>query len=30
VQKNYGCMHMTCRPPCKHEWCWLWYEQCAI
>lgn len=25
VQKNYGCMHMTCRPPCKHEWCWLWY-----
>ncbi|KAF9615083.1 hypothetical protein IFM89_021654 [Coptis chinensis] len=23
IQKNDGCMHMTCRPPCRHEFCWL-------
>nr|XP_025875926.1 probable E3 ubiquitin-protein ligase ARI5 [Oryza sativa Japonica Group] len=23
IEKNRGCMHMTCRPPCLHEFCWL-------
>ncbi|KAF2322250.1 hypothetical protein P3X46_010523 [Hevea brasiliensis] len=23
IEKNHGCMHMTCRPPCKFEFCWL-------
>ncbi|KAJ0230674.1 IBR domain-containing protein [Hirschfeldia incana] len=23
IEKNHGCMHMTCGPPCKHEFCWL-------
>lgn len=23
IEKNQGCMHMTCRAPCKHEFCWL-------
>lgn len=23
IEKNQGCMHMTCYPPCKHEFCWL-------
>uniref|UniRef100_J3N025 RBR-type E3 ubiquitin transferase n=1 Tax=Oryza brachyantha TaxID=4533 RepID=J3N025_ORYBR len=23
IEKNQGCMHMTCRPPCRHEFCWL-------
>ncbi|KAK1325462.1 putative E3 ubiquitin-protein ligase ARI7 [Acorus calamus] len=22
IEKNNGCMHMTCRPPCTHEFCW--------
>ncbi|KAM1036975.1 hypothetical protein FF1_031888 [Malus domestica] len=22
-EKNQGCMHMTCTPPCKFEFCWL-------
>ncbi|KAI5070805.1 hypothetical protein GOP47_0015148 [Adiantum capillus-veneris] len=23
IEKNSGCMHMTCTPPCKFEFCWL-------
>ncbi|PIA38596.1 hypothetical protein AQUCO_02700069v1 [Aquilegia coerulea] len=23
IQKNEGCMHMTCRVPCQYEFCWL-------
>ncbi|KAM3742155.1 hypothetical protein ACB098_07G049500 [Castanea mollissima] len=23
IEKNQGCMHMTCMKPCKHEFCWL-------
>merc|ERR1711879_1118705 len=25
IEKNGGCMHMTCRPPggCGHEFCWI-------
>lgn len=23
IEKNQGCMHMTCRPPCCYEFCWL-------
>ncbi|KAK1381778.1 RBR-type E3 ubiquitin transferase [Heracleum sosnowskyi] len=23
IQKSQGCMHMTCKPPCKHEFCWI-------
>ncbi|CAI9094374.1 OLC1v1030099C1 [Oldenlandia corymbosa var. corymbosa] len=23
IQKNQGCMHMTCPAPCKFEFCWL-------
>ncbi|CAN6883714.1 unnamed protein product [Brassica oleracea] len=23
IEKNHGCMHMTCTPPCKYEFCWL-------
>ncbi|CAK7332071.1 unnamed protein product [Dovyalis caffra] len=23
IEKNKGCMHMTCRLPCKYEFCWL-------
>ncbi|KAF5175750.1 E3 ubiquitin-protein ligase arih1 [Thalictrum thalictroides] len=23
IQKNDGCMHMTCREPCRYEFCWL-------
>nr|BAK06149.1 predicted protein [Hordeum vulgare subsp. vulgare] len=23
IEKNHGCMHMTCSPPCKHQFCWL-------
>ncbi len=23
VEKNQGCMHMTCQAPCRFEWCWL-------
>lgn len=22
IEKNHGCMHMTCTPPCKYEFCW--------
>ena len=23
IEKNHGCMHMTCRRPCGYEFCWL-------
>ncbi|KAG9145212.1 hypothetical protein Leryth_008971 [Lithospermum erythrorhizon] len=23
IEKNQGCMHVTCTPPCKFEFCWL-------
>ncbi|KAE8670291.1 putative E3 ubiquitin-protein ligase ARI7 [Hibiscus syriacus] len=23
IEKNLGCMHMTCMPPCGYEFCWL-------
>ncbi|KAJ0981006.1 hypothetical protein J5N97_009261 [Dioscorea zingiberensis] len=23
IEKDHGCMHMTCTPPCKFEFCWL-------
>ncbi|KAK1381875.1 RBR-type E3 ubiquitin transferase [Heracleum sosnowskyi] len=23
IQKSQGCMHMICKPPCKHEFCWI-------
>lgn len=23
IEKNQGCMHMSCTPPCKFEFCWL-------
>ncbi|TVU04343.1 hypothetical protein EJB05_50077, partial [Eragrostis curvula] len=23
IEKNQGCMHMTCPPPCDHEFCWV-------
>ncbi|KAL6601576.1 hypothetical protein ACP70R_044796 [Stipagrostis hirtigluma subsp. patula] len=26
IEKNEGCMHMTCSPPCRHEFCWLCLE----
>ncbi|ONK72465.1 uncharacterized protein A4U43_C04F19720 [Asparagus officinalis] len=23
IEKNHGCMHMTCSAPCRFEFCWL-------
>ncbi|KAK9138183.1 hypothetical protein Sjap_008777 [Stephania japonica] len=23
IEKNHGCMHMTCTPPCNFQFCWL-------
>uniref|UniRef100_A0A0E0M4H2 RBR-type E3 ubiquitin transferase n=1 Tax=Oryza punctata TaxID=4537 RepID=A0A0E0M4H2_ORYPU len=23
IEKNRGCMHMTCHAPCHHEFCWI-------
>lgn len=23
IEKNQGCMHITCTPPCKFDFCWL-------
>ncbi|KAL4566412.1 hypothetical protein LXL04_030527 [Taraxacum kok-saghyz] len=28
IEKNRICMHMTCNPPCKYEFCWLCFGQC--
>ncbi|CAO2150051.1 unnamed protein product [Urochloa humidicola] len=35
LEKDQGCMHMTCPPPCGHEFCWVcldpWndHQRCA-
>lgn len=33
IEKNMGCMHMTCTQPCYHQFCWLclgsWKEHCT-
>jgi ariadne-1 len=26
IEKNHGCNHMTCRPPCNHQFCWLCFD----
>ncbi|KAI3958366.1 hypothetical protein MKW98_011054 [Papaver atlanticum] len=23
IEKNHGCMHMSCLKPCRHQFCWL-------
>jgi ariadne-1 len=23
IEKNQGCMHMTCKPPCRYGFCWI-------
>ncbi|KAL6654615.1 hypothetical protein ACP70R_008080 [Stipagrostis hirtigluma subsp. patula] len=23
IEKNHGCNHMTCRTPCRHQFCWI-------
>ncbi|KAI3865341.1 hypothetical protein MKW92_016200 [Papaver armeniacum] len=23
IEKNHGCMHMSCSKPCRHQFCWL-------
>ncbi|KFK31186.1 hypothetical protein AALP_AA6G079700 [Arabis alpina] len=32
IEKNKGCMHMTCTPPCQHQFCWMcldpWKSSC--
>ena len=27
IEKSIGCMHMTCRPPCKFEFCWIYLKK---
>uniref|UniRef100_A0A0D9XGP2 RBR-type E3 ubiquitin transferase n=1 Tax=Leersia perrieri TaxID=77586 RepID=A0A0D9XGP2_9ORYZ len=29
IEKNLGCMHMTCRAPCLHQFCWICLEPWA-
>ncbi|KAF6159100.1 hypothetical protein GIB67_032717 [Kingdonia uniflora] len=33
IEKNSGCMHMTCSDPCRFQFCWLclgsWKEHCS-
>uniref|UniRef100_A0A7N0TK45 RBR-type E3 ubiquitin transferase n=1 Tax=Kalanchoe fedtschenkoi TaxID=63787 RepID=A0A7N0TK45_KALFE len=32
IEKNHGCSHMTCTPPCSHQFCWIclgaWTKHC--
>lgn len=30
IEKNQGCMHMTCSPPCKFEFCWYFISAFAL
>ncbi|KFK25556.1 hypothetical protein AALP_AA8G130200 [Arabis alpina] len=27
IEKNMGCMHMSCPAPCKHQFCWMCLTQ---
>ncbi|XP_059281810.1 probable E3 ubiquitin-protein ligase ARI7 [Lycium ferocissimum] len=30
IEKNEGCMRMTCRDPCKYQFCWLCLDSWAL